>query len=97
MNKNESNDEAVTPDIRDLLAYINHGFGGIQEYAEMLVEDVKAADPGSAPRLTFHNNYLNAIAKFGGNDDLAGMGLEELEEEAKRIENTAPLKPSDEN
>jgi len=78
-------DAAVIPDIRELLAYINNGFGGTQEYANMLVDDVKAATAGSTPRLSFHNNYLTAIAKFGGDDDLANSDLDMLEAEAAKI------------
>ena len=80
-----ASNEATIPDIQELLAYINHGFGGAQKYAQMLVEDVKAAPPGSTPRLSFHNSYLISIAKFGGDDDLPGKSIEELEKLAQRL------------
>lgn len=66
------------PDIRDLLSHIHQFFGGTAAYAAMLVEDVKAAPQGSNPRLSFHNNFLTAIAKYAGGDPLDGLGREEL-------------------
>lgn len=80
-----ASESATIPDIRELLAHIHNYFGGTQEYARMLVEDVKAAPEGSNQRLSFHNNYIAAVAKFGGNDDLDGVTPAELEAEAKRL------------
>jgi hypothetical protein len=78
-------EDATIPDIRELLAYVHHFLGGTQQYAEMLARDVKAAPEGSTQRLSFHNNYLTAIAKFGGNDELKDVDRTALEAEAKRI------------
>ena len=78
-------DDATMPDIRELLSHIHSFLGGTKEYADMIVEDVKAAPQGSNQRMTFHNNYLGAVAKFGGNDDLEVMDKESLEAEAMRL------------
>ncbi len=78
-----ADDNATIPDVRDLLAYINQQFEGTAEYAKVVVADVLAAPEGSTQRLSFHNNYLGAIAKYGGNDDLSGMDKHALEAEAR--------------
>lgn len=80
-----SSDKTTVPDIRELLNYIHLFLGGTEKYAEMLVDDVKAATEGSNQRLTFHNNYLNAIAKYGGNDDVNTADRAALEAEAQRL------------
>lgn len=77
--------DSVMPDIRELLAHINAAYGGTEECAKMIVADVLAAPEGSSQRLSFHNNYLGAVAKFGGNDDLETMDPEALAAEAKRL------------
>ena len=81
-----ASDNATVPDIRELLACIHNEFNGTAEYARIVVEDVQAAPPGSSQRLSFHNNYLSAIAKFGGNDDLPD-DPQALEAEARRLIN----------
>jgi len=73
------------PDIRELLGCIHSKLGGTESYAQMLVNDVDAAPLGSTQRLSFHNNYLAAVAKFGGDDDLANMTTEDIQEEARRL------------
>lgn len=78
-------EDATIPDIRELLGYINVALGGSRAYARMVAEDVTTADKGSTQRLSFHNNYLSAIAKFGGNDDLESANQQTLEAEAKRL------------
>ena len=65
-----ADENATLPDIKELLVHIHKKFGGTKEYADLVVDDVKAAPTGSNQRLAFHNNYLASIAKFGGNDDL---------------------------
>lgn len=88
-------DDATIPDIRELLGYINSAFGGSRQYARMVANDVEAAPEGSSQRLTFHNNFISAVAKFGGNEDLAGADEEALEAERKRL--IAELKEADGN
>jgi hypothetical protein len=61
----------------------------------MIADDVQAAPEGSSQRMTFHNNYLAAIAKFGGNDDLDGMDREAIETEAKRLLAIESLTPEE--
>ena len=78
-------DDATVPDIRELLSHIHSFLGGTEAYADMIAEDVKAAPTGSNQRMTFHNNYLGAVAKFGGNDDLETMAPEALQAEAARL------------
>jgi len=80
-----ASDTTTMPDIRELLSHIHTFLGGTQAYAKMIVEDVGAAPMGSNQRLAFHNNYLGAVAKFGGNDDLETMDQESLQAEAARL------------
>ena len=83
------------PDIRSLLSHIHTRLGGTANYARMIADDVQAAPEGSSQRMTFHNNYLAAIAKFGGNDDLDGMDREAIETEAKRLLAIESLTPEE--
>jgi hypothetical protein len=76
-------DNATLPDVRKLLSGLMVKFGGLEGYLRLVSEDVLASPEGSSQRMTFHNNYLSAIAKFGGNEDLESMGLESALEEAK--------------
>ena len=84
---NIADEDSTIPDIRQLLGYIHAAFGGTNEYAKMVVADLNAAPEGSSQRLSFHNNYLAAVAKFGGDDDVEAMDAEALEAEAQRISN----------
>ena len=76
-------DNATLPDVRKLLSGLMVKFGGLEGYLRLVSEDVLASPEGSSQRMTFHNNYLSAIAKFGGNEDLENMGIEAALEEAK--------------
>ncbi len=80
-----ADDDATIPDVRELLAYINQQFRGTKEYARIVVDDVNAAPQGSTQRLSFHNNYLGAIAKYGGDDDLSGVDKTALEAERDNL------------
>lgn len=77
--------ETPLPDIRELLGHIHTFFGGTKEFARMLVEDVKHAPEGSNARLSFHNNYLTAIAKYAGGDPLADLNRDELVSLVQRL------------
>lgn len=83
--KKIGDEDATIPDIRDLLAKINGHWGGTDAYAETIVKDVKAAPTGSSQRIGFHNSYLAAIAKFGGNGDIDSADEAALRAEAAEI------------
>jgi len=78
-------ENVVLPDVQELLAHIHLFLGGTKEYARMVAEDVRAATPGSNPRLAFHNNYMQSVAKFGGDDELAARSLDDLKRTAREL------------
>jgi hypothetical protein len=95
--KRISEDDATLPDVRKLLSGLMVKFGGLDGYLRLVSEDVMASPEGSSQRMTFHNNYLSAIAKFGGNEDLNNMTIEAAREEAKILLNAEKNEPEPED